>query len=67
MQCGLEKIAKVTLKKGSPVNSRNVILDINTKITELEHNKNYKYLESNEVNGIKLIIDKETNSNIEEP
>ena len=32
MQFGLEKRAKVTFKKGSPVNSENITLDINRKL-----------------------------------
>ena len=39
MQFGLEIYAKVTYKKGSLVKCKNITLDINTEITELEHNK----------------------------
>ena len=52
MQFGLEKCEKVTFKKGALVKSKNINLDINIEITELEDNKTYKYFGINEANGI---------------
>ena len=39
MQSDEEKCGKVTFRIGSPVKFKNINLDINTEITELEHNK----------------------------
>ena len=36
MQSDVDKSSKVTFKKGSPVKSKNISPDINTKITVLE-------------------------------
>ena len=44
MHLGLDEYTKVTFKKGSSVKFQNITLDINTNITELEHNKTNKYL-----------------------
>ena len=59
MQFGLEKCAKVTCKKGLPVKSKNITLDINPEITELEHNKTYEYLGIDQSNGINYTMNKE--------
>ena len=56
IQYCLDKTAKVTFKKASLVKSKSIIQDINTEITELEHNKTYKYLGINELKGINHTI-----------
>ena len=53
MQFGQGKYVKVTFKKDSQEKSKNITLDINTIITEGEHNKTYKYFGINEANDIK--------------
>ena len=60
MQFALEKRVKVTSEPflGSLVMSKNIALGIYIKIIELEHNKSYRYLEINEVNGIDYMINK---------
>ena len=52
MQFGQEKCAKVTIKKGSLVRSKNIARNINTEIIDLEHDRTSRYLEIDEVNGI---------------
>ena len=44
MQFGLEKCANVIFKEDLQVKSKTITLVTNTEITELEHNKTYKYL-----------------------
>ena len=63
MQFGLEKYAKVIFKKGSLVKSNSITLDINTEITELEHNKTDKNLGTDEMNGINKTINKKSENN----
>ena len=58
MQFGLDKYAKVTFKKASLGKSKNIILDINTEITGLEHNKACKYFGINEAIGINDTVSK---------
>ena len=65
MQFGSEKCAKVTFKRGSLVDSRKIILDINTEINEFAQNKTSKYLENTEANGINHTINKEYKRNTE--
>ena len=43
MQFGLDKCVKVTFKKVSQANSKNITLNVNMEITVLEHNKTNKY------------------------
>ena len=64
IQFALEKsekvtFKKVTFKKGLPLKSKNMTLDINTEMTDSEHNTIYKYLRINEANGINHTINKE--------
>ena len=59
MQIGRYKCPKVTFRKGLLVKSKNTTLDISMEITELEHNKTYKYLGINEANDINHTINKE--------
>jgi hypothetical protein len=49
---GLEKCAKITLKKGKLIHSQNLVIDINREIRELEQGKTYKYLGIEESEGI---------------
>ena len=58
MQFGRDKCAKVIVKKGSLVKSKDIALDINIEITELEHHKTYKDFRINEENGINHTINK---------
>ena len=44
MQFDLGKWAKVIFKKNSQVTSKNITIEINTEITDLEHFKTNKYL-----------------------
>jgi hypothetical protein len=44
MEFGLEKCAKVTLKRGKLISSQNLVTDNNREIQELEKGKTYKYL-----------------------
>ena len=59
MLFGLYKCAKATFKKCSLVKSKNITLDINTEIRELEINETYKYLGINETNYINYTTNKE--------
>ena len=52
MRFGLEICSKFTFKKYSHVMSKNFTLDVNTESREVQNNKNFKYLEINESNGI---------------
>jgi hypothetical protein len=49
---GLEKCVKVVFKKGKLVHSQNLVVDINKEIQELEQGKAYKYLGTEESDGI---------------
>jgi hypothetical protein len=42
MEFGLEKCAKMTLKRGKLIQSQNLVIDINREIQELEQRKTYK-------------------------
>ena len=59
MQFGRDKYTKVIFWNVSQVKFKNIILDINMEITELEYRKTYKYLGNNEVNDIKHTMNKE--------
>jgi hypothetical protein len=52
MDFGLEKCAKITFKKGKLIHSQNLVIDINREIHELEQGKTYKYLGTEESEGI---------------
>jgi hypothetical protein len=52
MEFGLDNCAKTVFKKGKLVHSQNLVVDINTYIEELEQRKTYKYLGSEESDGI---------------
>jgi hypothetical protein len=52
MECGLEKCAKIIFKKGKLIHSQNLGIDINREIQELELGKTYKYLRTEEGEGI---------------
>ena len=53
MDFGLEKCAKITFKNGKLIHSQNLVIDINREIQELEQGKTYKYLGTEESEGIK--------------
>jgi len=59
MELGLEKCDKVVFKRGKLVHSQNVVTDINREIQELEQGKTYKYLGTEESEGIQLQLMKE--------
>jgi hypothetical protein len=52
MEFGLDKCAKIVFKKGKLAHSQNLVVDINREIQELEQGKSYKYLGSEESDGI---------------
>jgi len=52
MEFGLEKCAKIALKRGKLVHLQNLAIDINREIQELEQGKTYKYLRIEETEGI---------------
>jgi len=52
MDFGLEKYAMITFKKGKLIHSKNLVMDINREIQELEQGKTYKYLGIEESEGI---------------
>jgi hypothetical protein len=52
MEFGLEKCAKITFKRGKLIHSQNLVIDINREIQELEQGKMYKYLGTEESEGI---------------
>jgi len=52
MDFGLEKCAKIAFKKGTLIHSQNLVIDINREIQELEQGKTYKYLGTEESEGI---------------
>ena len=61
MQFGQEICVKVTFKKDLRVKSKNITLDINMEIKDLEHNKTNEYLVIKEADSIKHSINKEKN------
>ena len=52
MNFGLEKCAKITFKKGKLFHSQNLVIYINREIQELEQRKTYKFLGTEESDGI---------------
>jgi hypothetical protein len=42
MEFGLEKCAKIMIKRGKLTHSQNLVVDINREIQELEQGKTYK-------------------------
>jgi hypothetical protein len=52
MESGLDKCAKIVFKKGKLGYSQNLVVDINREIQELEQGKTYKYLGTEESDGI---------------
>jgi hypothetical protein len=52
MDFGLEKCAKITFKKRKIIHSQNLMIDIDREIQELEQGKTYKYLGTEESDGI---------------
>jgi len=54
MEFGLDKCEKTVLKRGKLVRSHNLILDFRREIQELEQGKAYKYLGTEESEGIQL-------------
>ena len=52
METGLEKCAKITIKRGKLTHLRNLVIDTNREIQVLEQGKTYKYLGIEENEGI---------------
>ena len=52
MEFGMDKCAKIVLKRGKLVQSQNLILDFNREIQQLIQWKTYKYLGTEESEGI---------------
>jgi hypothetical protein len=52
MEFGLDKCAKIVLKKGKLVHLQNLVVDINREIKELEQGKTFKYPATEESDGI---------------
>jgi hypothetical protein len=52
MEFGLEKCAKITFKRGKLTHLQNLVIDTNRVIQELEQGKTYKYLGTEESEGI---------------
>jgi hypothetical protein len=52
MDFGLEKCVKIIFKKGKLIHSLTLVIDINREILELEQGKTYKYLGTEESEGI---------------
>jgi len=52
MELGLEKCAEIAFKRGKLVHSLNLVIDINREIQELEQGKTYKYLGTEESEGV---------------
>jgi hypothetical protein len=52
MEFGLKKCAKHTLKRGKLISSQSLVIDNNREIQELEQGKMYKYLATEESEGI---------------
>ena len=55
----VDKRAKILFTKSSQIKSKNITLDINTEISELEPNKTHKYSRINEANDINHSITQE--------
>jgi hypothetical protein len=51
---GLEKCAKILLKRGKLVQSQNLTLDFNREIQELEQGKTHKYLRIEELRAFNI-------------
>jgi hypothetical protein len=66
MEFGLDKCAKIVFKKGKPVHSQNLVVDINREIQELEQGKTYKYLGTEESDDIQHQQMKETEEGIQQ-
>jgi hypothetical protein len=60
MEFGLEKCAKIVLKKGKLFHSQNLIFDINREIQEVEEGETYKYLGIEESEGVEYQQMRET-------
>ena len=52
MEFGLQKCAKITFKRGKLTHLQNFVIDTNRGIQELEQGKTYKYLGTEEREGI---------------
>jgi hypothetical protein len=52
MEFGFHKCAKIVFKNGKLVHSQNLVADINREIQELEQGKTYKYLGTEESDGM---------------
>jgi len=52
MEFGVQRCAKIVLKRGKLVHSHNLILDFKSDIQEFEQGKTYKYLGTEESEGI---------------
>jgi hypothetical protein len=52
MEFGLQKCAKITFKRGKLTHSQNLVTDISTEIQGLQQGKTYKYLGTEENEGI---------------
>ena len=52
MEFNLEKCAKITFKRCKLTHSQNIVIDTNREIQELEQGKTYKYLGTEEREGI---------------
>ena len=59
MEFGLDKYAKATFKSGRLTKTRDLHLDVNTVIEELEQESTYKYLGVNEGDGLQYSAMKE--------
>ena len=53
MEFGLEKCAKITFKRGKLTHLQNLVIDTNRVIQKLEQGKTYKYLGTEESEGIR--------------
>ena len=53
IEFGLEKCAKITFKGGKLTHLQNLVIDTNREIQELEQGKMYKYLGTEESEGIR--------------
>jgi hypothetical protein len=52
MEFGLDKCKMIVFKKGNPVHSQNLVVDINREIQQLKRGKTYQYLGAEESDGI---------------
>ena len=59
MQFGLHQCVKVIFKKISLVKSKNITVNLNTEITEVEHNETYKYFGMKKANGVSHTTNKD--------